>query len=169
MVSTRTSAAVRSWFAGRMSKPAFSILTIASTMLQSPSSTSVAEFSSVRLSTPQPMVALPCGSKSTSSTLRLVAASEAARLTAVVVLPTPPFWFATAMIFLIGSPARERNDAALGVEARHGEVVQGRDPPARRQPVDLGGGVAALHREHPAIARAQMPGELDEVPQFAEC
>jgi hypothetical protein len=26
-----------------------------------------------------------------------VAASEAARLTAVVVLPTPPFWLATAM------------------------------------------------------------------------
>ena len=32
-----------------------------------------------------------------SSTRRLVAVSEAARLTAVVVLPTPPFWFATAM------------------------------------------------------------------------
>ena len=32
-----------------------------------------------------------------SSTRRRVAASEAARLTAVVVLPTPPFWFAMAM------------------------------------------------------------------------
>ena len=32
-----------------------------------------------------------------SSTLRCVAASDAARLTDVVVLPTPPFWFATAM------------------------------------------------------------------------
>ena len=30
--------------------------------------------------------------------LRSAVASEAARLTAVVVLPTPPFWFATAMI-----------------------------------------------------------------------
>ena len=49
------------------------------------------------MSTPQPMVALPCGSRSISSTRRRVAASEAARFTAVVVLPTPPFWFAMAM------------------------------------------------------------------------
>src|SRR5690606_20487 len=53
---------------------------------------------SSRLSTPLPMVALPCGSRSTSKTLRGVRASAAARLTAVVVLPTPPFWLATAMI-----------------------------------------------------------------------
>ena len=31
--------------------------------------------------------------------LRSLAAREAARLMAVVVLPTPPFWFAIAMIF----------------------------------------------------------------------
>ena len=70
-------------------------------MFTSPSSTSVTERSSVRLSTPQPMVALPCGSRSISSTRRWVAASEAARLTAVVVFPTPPFWLATAMIRFI--------------------------------------------------------------------
>ena len=46
---------------------------------------------------PHPMVALPCGSLSISRTLRWVAASDAARLTVVVVLPTPPFWFATAI------------------------------------------------------------------------
>ena len=51
----------------------------------------VPEQSSVRLSTPEPIVALPCGSRSINSTRRRVAASEAARLTAVVVLPTPPF------------------------------------------------------------------------------
>ena len=45
------------------------------------------------------MVALPCGSKSINKTLRFVAANEAAKLTAVVVLPTPPFWFAIAIIF----------------------------------------------------------------------
>ena len=49
------------------------------------------------LSTPQPVVALPCGSMSISSTRRRIALKEAARLTAVVVLPTPPFWFATAI------------------------------------------------------------------------
>ena len=43
------------------------------------------------LSMPQPVVALPCGSISISSTRRRMAAKDAARLTAVVVLPTPPF------------------------------------------------------------------------------
>src|SRR2546422_4120019 len=46
--------------------------------------------------TPRPLVALPCGSRSTSSTRRSETASDAARLTAVVVFPTPPFWFAIA-------------------------------------------------------------------------
>jgi hypothetical protein len=40
--------------------------------------------------------ALPCGSRSTSSTRWPPEASAAAMLTAVVVLPTPPFWLATA-------------------------------------------------------------------------
>src|ERR1700693_780904 len=35
------------------------------------------------------------------------AARQAARLTAVVVLPTPPFWFATAMIRAKYSPESE--------------------------------------------------------------
>ena len=38
------------------------------------------------------------GSRSTTSTRRPTAASAVARLIAVVVLPTPPFWLATAMI-----------------------------------------------------------------------
>src|SRR5438445_279194 len=42
-------------------------------------------------------VAWPCGSRSTSSTSCPVAESAAARFTAVVVLPTPPFWFTTAI------------------------------------------------------------------------
>src|SRR5947208_366660 len=46
---------------------------------------------------PTPLVELPCGSASMSSVLRSAAASEAARFTAVVVLPTPPFWFAIAI------------------------------------------------------------------------
>ena len=47
-------------------------------------------------------MALPCGSRSTSSTRRFIATRLAARLTAVVVLPTPPFWLATAMMRVIG-------------------------------------------------------------------
>src|SRR5690554_1753702 len=53
--------------------------------------------------TPKPVEALPCGSRSTTRTdLAAWAASAVARLTAVVVLPTPPFWLATAMIRGVG-------------------------------------------------------------------
>src|SRR6478735_5394986 len=52
------------------------------------------------------MVALPCGSRSTSRILRRVSASAAARLTAVVVLPTPPFWLVMAMMRVMGKPVR---------------------------------------------------------------
>src|SRR3954447_7653310 len=45
-------------------------------------------------STPSAVEAFPCGSRSTTSTRQLCIASAAARLTALVVLPTPPFWFA---------------------------------------------------------------------------
>ena len=48
--------------------------------------------------TPRPTDSAPCGSKSTSSTLRPYSASAAPRLIVVVVLPTPPFWLASAMI-----------------------------------------------------------------------
>ena len=92
-----TSAAVRSWFDGSSDRPGICSGRIASAAVHAPTSTSPAPRSIEDLSTPQPMVALPCGSRSISSTRRRVAASEAARFTAVVVLPTPPFWFATAM------------------------------------------------------------------------
>src|SRR5262245_48566527 len=45
---------------------------------------------------PRPVDALPCGSRSMISTCSLMAASAVPRLIAVVVLPTPPFWLATA-------------------------------------------------------------------------
>src|SRR5213596_1713263 len=48
-------------------------------------------------SMPTPLVELPWGSASMSSVLRSAVASEAARFTAVVVLPTPPFWLAIAI------------------------------------------------------------------------
>ena len=51
--------------------------------------------------TPRPEVALACGSASSSRTFLPSRASEAARLMAVVVLPTPPFWFASAITFAI--------------------------------------------------------------------
>src|SRR5713226_3948620 len=48
-------------------------------------------------SMPTPLVVFAWGSASMSSVFRSAAASEAARFTAVVVLPTPPFWFAIAI------------------------------------------------------------------------
>ncbi len=46
---------------------------------------------------PRAVLALPCGSRSMTSTVLPAWASAAATLTVVVVLPTPPFWFATVM------------------------------------------------------------------------
>src|SRR2546422_8758844 len=47
---------------------------------------------------PRPVVALPWGSRPTRRVERSARASPAARFTAVVVLPTPPFWLTTAMV-----------------------------------------------------------------------
>jgi hypothetical protein len=107
-VMSCTSAATRSWLPGNNVKLPGSTGTSAAASSASPSSTSVIEARRLRLSTPQPIVALPCGSQSSSSTLRCVAASDAARLTAVVVLPTPPFWFATAMTRFMDGQAYSR-------------------------------------------------------------
>ena len=48
--------------------------------------------------TPKLVVAFACGSLSTRRTRQPALARYAQRLTAVVVLPTPPFWFAMAKI-----------------------------------------------------------------------
>src|SRR5829696_3648184 len=56
------------------------------------------ERSTSSLSTPSPLVALPCGSMSMTSVFFSATARQAPRLMAVVVLPTPPFWFAMAMM-----------------------------------------------------------------------
>ena len=57
------------------------------------------EHSTSVISTPRPLEALACGSASMTRTFFSRVASEAARLIVVVVLPTPPFWFAITMIF----------------------------------------------------------------------
>ena len=53
---------------------------------------------------PTPAVRFACGSMSTSRTLKPSSASAPARLIAVVVLPTPPFWLAIAITCVKGSP-----------------------------------------------------------------
>src|SRR2546422_4036884 len=51
-----------------------------------------------RCSTSRAVEALPCGSRSTTRTRAPCRARLAARLTALVVLPTPPFWLAIVII-----------------------------------------------------------------------
>ena len=63
--------------------------TRAAAMVACPLSTSKVD--SGRSSTPSPVLALPCGSRSMMSTRSPTAASAVPRLMAVVVLPTPPF------------------------------------------------------------------------------
>ncbi len=50
--------------------------------------------------TPSPVEAFPCGSRSISSVRQPIAAIAVAILIAVVVLPTPPFWFAMAIVII---------------------------------------------------------------------
>ena len=80
---------------------------------------------------PAPVVALPCGSRSTSSTRRFIAVRLAARLTAVVVFPTPPFWFTIARIRV--TVARHHDQVAFRIEAGHRERGRRDDAHRRRQ------------------------------------
>jgi hypothetical protein len=57
--------------------------------------------STLSTSIPKPEVALACGSASMSKTFFSKTPNEAAKFTEVVVLPTPPFWFAIAIILPI--------------------------------------------------------------------
>ena len=62
-------------------------------------STSNMLFSTLSGSTPWLIVRLPCGSMSTASTRWPDSLKATARLSAVVVLATPPFWLAKAITF----------------------------------------------------------------------
>ena len=94
-----------------------------------------------RSSTPSPVLALPCGSRSMISTRSPTAASAVPRLIAVVVLPTPPFWLASARTrvrlvrrrsWRVRLVARERSDVTSTIcESARG---QARMKPARRSP-----------------------------------
>src|ERR1700761_5324171 len=89
---------------------------------------------------PRPLVALACGSRSTSSTRAPRSARHAERLTDVVVFPTPPFWFATAIIFIGG--------ASLGARSR----LNRNDwrPPGARLPGHRAREIAAVASISPA-------------------
>src|SRR3954467_9214039 len=60
------------------------------------------------------VVAWACGSRSMTQTRRPHSARAAARLTAVVVLPTPPFWLMIAIRRMSGLRGAGRDDTAVG-------------------------------------------------------
>src|SRR5262245_46397349 len=79
---------------------------------------------------PKALVAFAWGSRSIKRVGRSEAANEAARFTAVVVFPTPPFWLTTATTRLdAGMDTRAiplgSNDRANGYHNTHG-LVDGR-------------------------------------------
>ena len=82
-------------------------------------------------STPSPDVVLPWGSQSISNTCKSLAAKEAARLIAVVVFPTPPFWLLIAMIFptvqMISRGVHTGNDCVF--ECSTWNIVRARNVP----------------------------------------
>src|SRR3989339_2004981 len=64
---------------------------------------------------PTPEEALACGSRSTRSVLFSITEREAARLTAVVVFPTPPFWLATVRIRATTGPPFPGNTTVYAI------------------------------------------------------
>src|SRR5476649_429737 len=107
---------------------------------------------SARLSIPLPIVALPCGSRSTNSTRCLVAARLAARLTPVVVLPTPPFWFVIASIRVMSCARRtQQNQVPRGVQSGHFEWERAVQFESNRQLRKLFVGIDAFHRHDQSL------------------
>src|SRR5512141_1655518 len=64
---------------------------------------------------PTPEEALACGSRSTRSVFFSMTEREAARLTAVVVFPTPPFWLATVRMRANPGPPFPGNTTVYGI------------------------------------------------------
>ena len=67
-----------------------------------------------RFSMPRPVEALPCGSRSMTRVRSPISARQAPVLIVVVVLPTPPFWLATAITRGSGRPGGRGASASIG-------------------------------------------------------
>src|SRR5271157_4664757 len=96
---------------------------------------------------PSPVLALPCASRSMTRTRCPTAASAVARLIAVVVLPTPPFWLATATIRARRMTGTARVRAST-VARLTGYLLQAKNDPPR-----IGTALAQRRRHFPAFAR----------------
>src|ERR1041385_1685438 len=122
----------------------------------------------VRLSTPLPIVALPCGSRSTRSTRRPARARAAARLTLVVVLPTPPFWLTTASTCGTSAIHATKHEVARRVHQRRLERDHMAAVAAGGHALQLAARQDALHRREDAAGRDQMPAGREESREFGE-
>ena len=97
-LTSSISAPARSMVAGTTSRPGRSGASVIRSCSGSPStSASYVDGMPRWCSTPSAVEALPCGSRSITSTRWPSWARAAATLTVVVVLPTPPFWLATTI------------------------------------------------------------------------
>src|SRR5687768_11062277 len=120
------------------------------------------ETSSESGSIPWLIVRLPCGSRSTQSTRWSRSTNAAARLRAVVVLATPPFWFVKAMTLAVGSirsaysHARERFLPVYALS--HARVPERL---VRPRPRDHGVGVVAALLGAAQGEQLQADGERD--------
>src|SRR6266702_2724830 len=99
------------------------------------------------------------GSRSTRRTRCSRSARAAPRLTAVVVLPTPPFWLAIAIVFatrMAPSLTDARGDYHAVVEGRRRGGRRGNEPGDHRRP-DPGGGARCGLGGLPARSGAAAP------------
>src|SRR5581483_310266 len=103
--ASSTAAPASSGFEGTRKRFAYGV-GFTSSASGAPSSRSYVEVPFARM--PSPDVAFACGSRSTTSARSPASARQAARLIALVVLPTPPFWFANAKTFPTTVPSSLR-------------------------------------------------------------
>src|SRR5215210_8586213 len=110
--TSSTSAPTRLIVAGATSSPVISVPT-ATSCNGLPSSKTSYMHPSGPGDTPKPLVAFPCGSMSTTRIFSPLPARYAARLMAVVLLPTPPFWLTMATTVLTAGILARRLPALL--------------------------------------------------------
>src|SRR5512140_3591484 len=112
---------------------------------------------------PTPEEAFACGSRSTSSVFVSITEREAARLTAVVVFPTPPFWLATVRIRANTGPPFPGNTTVYGILYHGGAYGERGKSPARSVAPALAAGFQMKFVQEPMDdGGEEEPGHHDE-------
>src|SRR4051794_6932136 len=144
--------------------------------------TSNMDFSTVSGSMPCDMVRLPCGSMSQQRTRWPSSAKAQARFNVVVVLATPPFWFANAMTlalfstegsaFFVGNPVR-RCIRTCVMDSSMSHIAHWDSAPSETSDLDTIGGheqwlSGAVGSRRLGASRQQIPAGKASTPQHAE-